>query len=270
MNGGELLANFYEKTADLHGELGDLTKARESMLYSVDLYKDLADKFPENNFRQLTYSISLIKLGDLTGNPNFSNLGNRDEALRLYKSAENVLLPIYNLDSENVNHIKYMGIVYERMGTIYESEGFTEEAIWCFEESMRLRQKLLGKDPYNTEYQRESAISHEKMADVYKNQNQLEKSLNHYLEAHSLFTRLAEADPKNSLAKRSLAISYIHLGDLFYHPGQPSFNDKSQSRENLNHSKEILTNLNIDDAANTRVDFLLGLVEQRLLTLQRQ
>lgn len=268
LRGRELLAIIYEKTADIQGDLGNLTEAHEDMLNSMGIFKNLAEEFPENQNMQFSYAISLIKLGDLTGNPNFSNLGERGEALRIYQSAESVLLPIYHEQPDNVDYLKYMGILYERMGTIYESEQYTEEAAWSFEESMKLRQSLLERAPYNTEYLRESAISHEKMADVHKNQNQLEESLYHYTEAHSLFARLADADPRNSLAQRSLAISYIHLGDLFYHPIQASFNDKSESREYFNQSKKILTVLDVNDTSDTRVDFLLGLVDQRLATIQ--
>jgi len=267
VRGRELLANIYEKTADVQGELGNLSEAHASMLNSMGIYKNLSEEFPNNQYRQFSYTISLIKLGDLTGNPNFSNLGEREEALRIYQAAESVLLPIYNQQPNNVDYLKYMGILYERIGTVYESEQYIEEAIWSFEESMKLRQKLLERSPFNTEFLRESAVSHEKMADVFKNQNQLDRSLHHYMQAHSLFYRLAEADPENSLAQRSLAISYIHLGDLYYHPQQPSFNDKIESREKFDQSMKILTNLNKDNDSDTRVDFLLGLVEQRLAAM---
>jgi len=267
IRGRELLATIYEKTADVQGELGNLSKAHASMLNSMEIYKNLSEEFPGNRYRQFSYTISLIKLGDLTGNPNFSNLGEREEALRIYQSAEMVLLPIFNDQPDNVDYLKYMGILYERIGTVYESEQYIEEAIWSFEESMKLRQRLLERAPFNTEYLRESAISHEKMADVHKNQNQLKESLYHYTEAHALFTRLADSDPENSLAQRSLAISYIHLGDLFYHPDQPNFNDKSESRKKFDQSMKILTNLNKDNVSDTRVDFLIGLVERRLESL---
>jgi non-specific serine/threonine protein kinase/serine/threonine-protein kinase len=262
--GRELLAIIYEKTADIHGEFGNLNEAHDSIMHSVNIYRSLAEEFPDNDYRQLTYSISLIKLGDVTGNPNFSNLGDRDEALNIYKSAENVLLRLFNQNPDNAVYLKNMGIIYERLGTVYESEQQMEEAIWCFEESMKLRQDLLQMAPNNTEYLRESAVSHEKMADVFKNLNQLDRSLQHYMQAHSLFKRLAEADPENSLAQRSLAISFIHLGDLFFHPQQPSFNNKTESREHFNQSKSILLDLNKNNSPNTRDDFLLGLVDQRL------
>ena len=267
IRGRELLATIYEKTADVQGELGNLSEAHASMLNSMEIYKNLSEEFPGNRYRQFSYTISLIKLGDLTGNPNFSNLGEREEALRIYQSAEMVLLPIFNDQPDNVDYLKYMGILYERIGAVYESEQYIEEAIWSFEESMKLRQRLLERAPFNTEYLRESAISHEKMADVHKNQNQLKESLYHYTEAHALFTRLADSDPENSLAQRSLAISYIHLGDLFYHPDQPNFNDKSESRKKFDQSMKILTNLNKDNVSDTRVDFLIGLVERRLASL---
>lgn len=265
--GRELLAIIYEKTADIHGEFGNLNEAHDSIMHSVNIYKSLAEEFPENDYRQLTYSISLIKLGDVTGNPNFSNLGDRDEAISIYKSAENVLLPLFTENPDNAVYLKNMGIIYERLGTVYESEQQMDEAIWSLEESMKLRQDLLQMAPNNTEYLRESAVSHEKMADVFKNLNQLDRSLQHYMQAHSLFQRLAEADPENSLAQRSLAISFIHLGDLYYHPQQPSFNNKSESREHFNQSKSILVDLNKNNSSNTRDDFLLGLVDQRLSSL---
>lgn len=264
LRGREVMANIFEKTGDVHGVLGNLEAAHESKILSMNIYKTLAEEYPENPDRQFAYSISLIKLGDLTGNPNFSNLDDREEALRLYQSAESILIPVYTKDPENTNYIKYMGILYERMGTIYESERLLEEAIWCFEESMKLRQELAAKEPLNTEAVRNEAIAHEKMGDVYKHSGELEKSLYHYGEAFRLFSWLADADPHNSMAKQSLAISHIHLGDLYYHTEEPSFEDKLQSTKSFNHSKQILLDLKQTDTSNTRIDFLLGLIERRL------
>ncbi len=264
VRGREVLANIYEKTGDVQATLGDPDSALENKTKSLGIYKSLADQFPDDPDRQLAHSISLIKLGDLTGNPNFSNLNDRQEALRLYKSAESVLLPVYSSNPGNTAYIKYMGIVYERMGSVYESEDLLEAAIWCFEESMKLRQKLAENEPMNTEAIRNEAIAYEKMGDVYKHSEELEKSLTHYMEAFRLFAWLADTDPQNSQARQSLAISHIHLGDLYYHPEQPSFGDRVQSREYFNHSKDILLNLKQTDSSNTRVDFLLGLIEQRL------
>lgn len=264
LRGREVLANISDKTGDVQAVLGNLETAKESKLASLNLYKSLADEYPEDQSRQFAYSISLIKSGDLMGNPNFSNLGDSKESLRLYKTAENLLLPIYNSEPETPNYIKYLGIVYERMGTIYQSENLLDEAIRSFDESMKLRQKLVETDPLNTDAIRDEAIAHEKMGDVFKHSDNLEKSLVSYQESFRLFSWLADTDPQNSMAKQSLAISYIHLGDLYYHPEQPSFDDKFQSRENFNHSKEILVDLKQTDSSNNRVDFLLGLIERRL------
>lgn len=173
-------------------------------------------------------------------------------------------MPVYNRDPGNTDYIKYMGIIYERMGTIYESGQHLEEATWCFEKSMKLRQKLVEMEPLNTEAIRNEAIAHEKMGDVYKHSEELKKSLDHYREAFRLFFWLADSDPQNSMARQSLAISHIHLGDLYYHPEQPSFGDKLQSQKNFNISKEILLGLKQADTPNSRVDFLLDLIERRL------
>lgn len=264
VRGREVLANIYEKTGDVQAILGNLEAAHESKVSSLNIYETLAEEIPKNQSRQFAYSISLIKLGDITGNPNFSYLNNREEALRLYQSAERVLMPVYNENPENTDYIKYLGIVYERMGTIFEADQHLEKAIWCFEESMKLRQILAEIEHLNTEAVRDEAIAHEKMGDVYKHSEELEKSLDHYLEAHRLFAWLADIDPQNSMAKQSLAISHIHLGDLYYHAEQPSFEDKLQSQENFNDSKEILLDLKQTDNSNDRVDFLLGLIERRL------
>ncbi|MCG2590596.1 serine/threonine-protein kinase [Rhodohalobacter sulfatireducens] len=260
----QTMANIYEKTGDVQAVLGNIDTARENKIDSNAIYKTLADEFPDDPNRQFAYSISLIKLGDLTGNPNFSNLNELEEALQLYESAEEILLPVYSREPEDTDYIKYMGIIYERMGTIYETEQQLEEAIRCFEKSMELRKELVRKEPLNTEAVRDEAIAHEKMGDVYKHSEELDKSLDHYRNAHRLFKWLADADPQNSQAQQSLAISHIHLGDLFFHPEQPSFGDTLQSREHFNLSNEILLNLNQQDSSNNRVDFLMNLIDRRL------
>lgn len=260
----KIKANLLEKTGDVQGVLGDLEAARKSKSTSVTIYKSLAIEEPGDTGRQFAYSISLIKLGDLMGNPNFSNFNNREEALHFYQTAENVLMPVFNRNPQNTNYLKYMGIIYERMGTIYEAEQLLEEAIWCFEQSMKLRQKLAEMEPLNTEAVRDEAIAHEKMGDMYKHTKNLNKSLDHYRNAYRLFKWLVDTDPQNSMARQTLAISHIHLGDLYYHPEQPSLNRQVQSKEHFNRSKEILLDLKQNEKSNGRIDFLLGLIERRL------
>ncbi|MDZ7717568.1 MAG: protein kinase [Balneolaceae bacterium] len=260
----EIMAMIYEKMGDVEGVLGELESAEQSQVASLNLYQSIAEQFPDDPSRQFSYAVSLIKLGDLMGNPNFSNLENPEESHRLYREAETILLPIYNRNPQNTRYIKYLGIVYERMGTMFEYEDRLEEAAWCFEESMKLRTQLVELEPMNTEAVRDKAVAHEKMGHILKQSHKLDEALTQYLESLEMFSWLAEIDPQNSQAQQSVAISYIHLGDLYYHPDDPSFDDPAQSREYFKQSKEILLDLAENDTANTRTDFLIGLVNRRL------
>lgn len=263
----QIYANIYEKMGDVQGSLGRLEQAEATQRYSVQVYRQLAQRFPGHPDHQIAYSISLLKLGDLLGNPNYPNRGKEDEALDVYMESKDILLAMTASDSQNVQVIRPLGLILERIGTMHEARRDFDNALVSFRESMELRTRFAELNPANTDAIRDQAVAYEKMGLMYRQSGDLDSALDHYQKSFEIFRWLAETDPRNLQARQSLAISRIHLGDLAYHPDRLSFNERELARSHFEISRELL-NINLQvDSTNNHTRNLLNIIEQRVSAL---
>jgi eukaryotic-like serine/threonine-protein kinase len=263
----QIYANIYEKKGDVQGSLGQLEQAEASHRYSVEVYRRLAERFPGQPERQIAYSISLLKMGDLLGNPNYPNRGKADEALDVYMESKEILLAVRASNPQNAQVVRPLGLIFERIGTMHESRRDFDNALVSFRESMELRIRYAELNPANTDAIRDQAVAYEKMGLMYRQAGNLDAALDHYQKSFEIFKWLAETDPRNLQARQSLAISYIHLGDLAYHPDRLSFNKRELARSHFEISRELL-NINLQvDSTNNHTRNLLNLIEHRMSVL---
>lgn len=259
-----VLANLYEKLGDVQAASGNVTAAETSKRRAVRAYRRLALEQPEEGPRQVSYAVALIKLGDVLGNPNFTNQGQTDEALQQYLAAEVILERLYTADSSASNTMRLFGLIYERIGTMHDVEGKREAALQAYRRSLALRRRYANAHPTNTDAVRDWAIANEKMGDMGVQMGDLEAARTRYRQSREIFARLAESDPQNVQAQQSLAISHIHLGDLASHATRPSFGDRETARAHFETARALLEDLRSDEVTNSRTQSLLELVNDRL------
>lgn len=256
-------AVILEKKSDVLASLQRLEEAEELQRESVSLFRQMMNQ-DSNGESEFSYAVSLLKLGDLMGHPNFPNLGMPDSSMTLYKEAEAILDRLYRQTEKSVRVVQYNGIIHERIGVIYEQLAQTNSSIEHFEKSMELREEFIELDPMNLDAIRDKAVSLENLAKVHLQTGNLSEAEKRFKESFQTFQWLYNSDPTNYSAIQSLAISHIHLGDLAYHPDRPSYNRVDESRDHFLESKNLLTRLITIEPSNSRTQFLLDLVERRL------
>ena len=259
-------AVLYEKKSDVLSTMGELDEAESLQRRSVALFKQLM-KQSGGQTSEFSYAISLLKLGDLMGHPNFTNLGMPDSSLRYYQEAESIFLEHVNASTTNLQNVRYAGLIYERIGVIQNFLGSDTEALSNFQKSADYRGRYIEMDPLNTNAIRDRAISYEKMGKIFQQQGKLTEARQSFEEAFETYQWLSTTDPQNRSASQTLAVSHIHLGDLAHHSDMPNFGDEEQARKHFNASKKILVSLQQNDSTNTRTKFLIGLVSRRLQSL---
>jgi serine/threonine protein kinase/tetratricopeptide (TPR) repeat protein len=93
------LAIAHEKVGNVMTAMGNLTAALESRRKSLEIFNQLAKLDPGNVQAQQSLAISYMHLGDLFGNPDSPNLGQRNEALKNYQGAMEILKALKKADS---------------------------------------------------------------------------------------------------------------------------------------------------------------------------
>ncbi len=164
--------------------------------------------------------IGQIKLGDLLGNPNLPNLGRPDAAMGRYDAALATLRPLLAAAPGDQRLQRYLGLTYERIGTIHQLAERWPEAGAAYTESFALRLSLAASAPVHVDIQRDLAIAYEKLATVEHRTGRLDAAATWARGALARFQRLAALDAANANATRSVAVSREHLADILLDRGQ--------------------------------------------------
>lgn len=180
---------------------------------SLEIFRTLANSQPANTKAQQSLAISYIKAGDVLGNPNFPNSGDAVGAMQNYRSSLAIWEALAASDSINAQVRCFLGLINERIGTMFETEGNFEDALDHYRKSLVIREAFASDFPANTDAVRDVAITHEKIASGLTATSDLAAALESRRKSLEIFRGLVKADPQNVQARQSLAISYMHLGD---------------------------------------------------------
>ena len=256
-------ALILEKKSDVLISLGETEQAEVYQRQSAELFRRLMEETddPETEF---SYAVSLLKLGDVMGHPNFNSLGLPDSSLHYYRSARDIFDRYASDHKKDMRAIRYSGLIYERMSVIQDYLGADDDALENLKISADFRERFIEMDPLNMNAIRDKAIIFEKMAKIYQQKGNLAEAKAAFEQAFDTYRWLMESDPQNTSAAQTVAVSHIHLGDLANHSELPSFGDRELARDHFNASKQILSGLFKNDSTNARTAFLLDLVNRRL------
>ncbi len=219
LDAARTLALAHRRLADVLAWMGDRADALGHAETSARQFAAIAAHAARAPEDDLQAAIAHIKLGDLLGNPNFPNLGRTEPALRHYGEALRVLAPVASDARADQRARRYLGIVYERLGTMHQlAERWTESGE-AYRASFEIRQALAAREPLHGDIQRDLAIAYEKLAAVERSAGRLVPAVEHARGALARFEQLSQTDPGNAIAVRSVAISEEHLADLLQERG---------------------------------------------------
>ena len=203
-----------EKLSELQAATGDLHAAVRSARKSLDVFKELGAASPADVGAQRSVAISYMKMGDVSGNPNFPNARDAAGALASYRASLDILQALHAADPKSTGTEQLVGVLQERIGTMLLAEGKIDEAAESYLNSQRIREHLAATEPDNANFVRDAAIAHEKVAAVQTARGDRASAIESRRKSLEIFDQLARADRRNVQAQQSLAISYLHLADL--------------------------------------------------------
>lgn len=257
------LAIVYEKMSDLQDAGGDIAMAVRSAQNSLGIFKALAEADPSNIQAQQSLAISYVKSGDFLGNSNFPNLGDLSSALGYYQSSKAILQSLYSADRTDFKTRRLLGLIFERIGGVLESQGNVGEALENYRQSLAIREPLAADNPTNTDAVRDMAIAHEKIGNVLAAAGKLTAALESRKKSLNIFSDLAKDDPQNVQARQSLAISYDYMGDLLADPDASNLGQREEALKNYEHALELLKSKEAI-STNAETSRFLGHTQERI------
>ncbi|MDQ2919428.1 MAG: hypothetical protein M3R10_06080, partial [Verrucomicrobiota bacterium] len=261
------LGMILRKIADVQANTDRLADAVSTARKSVEIFQELAATAPVTADAQMSLAIGQLKLGDILGNPNFTNLGDQAGAMQRYATALGILVRLYEQTPHDAKTRRYLGIIHERIGAMYEQRNDAAGARAEYQSSAAIRVPLAEELPYDTQIVRDAAVAYEKLANADTALGDLPSALTNRQRALEIFKRLAEGDTKNVLAQQSLGISYVHLADLLGSPDSPNLKRPEEAIANYERAREIL--LRNAEPSDKRIAGLLQGIQNELDQLRR-
>jgi len=208
------LASVYTGLMDVYPSVHRIQEAIEyGEKSSATLNQIIASDSTDDGILQ-QLSVVYIKIGDISGNPNFPNSGQPEQAMTYYNLSLPILKMLYENAPENLENIRYLGLIYERLASIYEAQQNLQKASEFYEKSMNIRIRFLNyPDHYNL--YRDAGIGYEKIGKIRQAEKKYSAALDYYRKALHIFETLLSRDTKNENSRRSVAIEHENIGALF-------------------------------------------------------
>jgi serine/threonine protein kinase/tetratricopeptide (TPR) repeat protein len=207
------LAVLYQKLSDMHAWSGDIDGAVTMGHKSLALFTALAEAAPLDLEARQALALSHLKMGDVLGNHHFPNAGDLPGALQQYRLSEAMLQALAAANATNLLTRRYLGLIYERLGTILKMQGDLAAALDSYQTSLTRREAFTADYPSHADGRRDLGIGYEKIGDVLLLMGELPGALARYRQSLPIFEALAAADPQNAVARRGVAISYGKLAE---------------------------------------------------------
>ena len=145
--------------------------------------------------------------------------------------------------------------------------GDTAGALRSYGEALRISQILLVMRADDLQATRSLGVALEKLSEVQSASGDVAAAVESARRSLSAFKTIADANPSDAAAQRSLAISYMKVGDVAGNPNFPNANDAPGALAHYRTSLEILQALHAAEPANTGLERLTGVLQERIGTM---
>ena len=221
---------FHDAIKDLQGA----TPARELVVRRALQYLDsLSQEARGDGALQLELAAAYVKIGDVQGNHNFSNLGDTAGATASYRKAVAILEASVAADPAARQARRDLSVSYIKLGDMALQSGDAAGALSSYSNALGASEKLRETAPAEPDIRRIVALSHHKVGNALSANGDVTRSLEHHRKALALRQALLTDLPADARAKREVAISYARISRLLR--GQGDFTGA------LDHARKAMT-----------------------------
>lgn len=166
-----------------------------------------------------------------------------------------------------------LATAYQRVGDVQGNPnnanlGDPAGAIESYRKALAIVEPLLQVRRTDSQGLQTLAIVHGKISETQAVIGDIPGAIENAQKSLEIFKRLSENSTTDIESQQTLAVRYIKLGDVQGNPNFPNAGDQASAMTNYQYSSEILTALYAADPSDQRTRRLLGLIYERLGTLQ--
>ena len=202
------LAAASSRVARITGEIGSPAQAVPRFQQAIALWENLVSDQPDNTDHRENLARTLNDLGAVLVRLG----GRRDEALRTFRRAQDLLEPLIAADPQSVSRRHELSLILQNIAPIQQARGQPEEALEDLERSLAIESQRAAADPTSLDPRISMARAHNLLGQVLVEQPE---GSGPALEACQKAVELLESVTRDrpDLADLSYRLA-IYLGDL--------------------------------------------------------
>jgi eukaryotic-like serine/threonine-protein kinase len=203
------LFEFHDAIKDLPGS----TSARELVVKRALEYLDsLAHEAGGDAQLQRELATAYQKVGDVQGNPFYSNLGDSAGALASYQKALAICNELVKKGPANVEDRRALAINYLRIGDVNRGTGDMKAAVEAYQEGVRLAEGLLEGDQLGLPTSQELWRGYRNLAYAQALAGDFSTGLESLRKGQTLGENLIAAHPEDAQLRHEMAATLVVMG----------------------------------------------------------
>jgi eukaryotic-like serine/threonine-protein kinase len=207
------LAECYKGVGDMTASKGDLEEALQNYRKTLEMSESVAAAQPENKAAKNMILSATDAIGTTLGNPNFTNLGDTDGALLIYRRQLEICNEILATDEKSQKSLASKAFTLKVIGEVQTARKEWKNAAESFNQSLEIQEKLVKTDAKDAFANGRLAYLLTNLGEAQANLNQFLDSLNNHNRAIEILEKLTETDKENAFLVLYLNRAYQKKGD---------------------------------------------------------
>ena len=207
------LAECYKGAGDSIASKGDLENALESYRKALEMSESVLRAQPDDRAAKNMIMSATDAIGTTLGNPNFTNLGDTDGALKAYRRQLEICNEILGADEKSQKTQASKAFTLKVIGEVQTARKEWKNAAETFSQSLEIQEKLVKTDAKDAFASGRLAYLLTNLGEALAYLNRFEDSLSSHDRAIGLLKKLAEADRENAFLTLYLNRAYQKKAD---------------------------------------------------------
>lgn len=205
-------AQSFQGLGDVFYTKNDLNGALTSYRKAIALAQRAFAAQPQNHTFRHHLALSHARLGDLLGNEQYANLGDTAGALAAFRTAEELVEPLYAENQNDADTISVLANALSRVGVLSCSTGDVAAGLPALRRAVAMMERAVAQNPDSQSWAMEWLAAKHWLRFGLEDNAQLDEAIALSREVLARLEAIAVADPKNTNVRRNIAITHNMLG----------------------------------------------------------
>lgn len=225
------LAECYKILGDFTASKGDLETALQHYRKHLEMSETVLLSEPDNKVAKTGIMTASDAIGATLGNPNFTNLGDTEGALKAHRRQLEVCDELLSAEPQSQYLLASKAFTLKAIGEVQTARNEWDNAIESYNQSLEIQEKLVDSDVKDAFANSRLAYLFTNLGEAYANIDKYTEALNYHNRATGILEKLVETDKENSAMVLFLNRAYQKKANALVRFGKAnealSFYDKS-------------------------------------------